>query len=224
MISRLFLAAAALLQGAEGDAAAKDALRKFSERFREMRSLSASFTQKRRTALLDEPITSSGKLYYRREPARLVFEVARPNKASIHFDGKTYQVYRPAEKQLEQFELEDSEMARWLFMAFHPKVEEIEKSFTIKSGGSKDGTIDVVLEPTEEKLLKVIAKLTLTIAREGDAGDALLRRITYVDPEQEEVSFELSDAHLNPELAADAFELRIPDGVRILKHKKKNGK
>lgn len=226
----LFLAAAlpgaAPLDSARGrqEDVAKATLRKFSARFREMKSLSAAFTQNRRTVLLDEPIKSSGKLHYRREPARLVFDVEKPRKAAIHFDGKTYQVYRPEEKQLEQFELEDSEMARWLFMAFHPKVEEIEKSFRISAGSSKDGALEVILEPTEPKLLKVIERLTLVLAQTEDAGDAMLRRITYVDSEKEEVSFDLAGARLNPELPAETFELKVPEGVRVLKHGKKNGK
>jgi len=223
MIARPLLLLTLLVQAGSADEAARAALGRFSERFRDLGGLSASFTQSRRTALLNEPITSSGKLRYRRDPARLVFEVEKPRRASIHFDGKSYQVYRPDEKQLEQFEVEDSEMARWLFMAFHPKVEEIGKSFAIKAGSLKEETLEVVLVPSEAKLLKVLAKLTLVLSRADAPGDPLLRRIGYVDAEQDEVSFEITDAALNPTLSPEVFELKLPEGVKVFKHKKKAG-
>src|SRR5262245_1259363 len=202
----------ALFAQAGDDGSARVALGKFSDRFREIRGLSASFVQSRRTALLAEPIKSSGKLSYRRDPAHLVFEVEKPHRASVHFDGKSYRVYRPDEKQLEHFEIEDSEMARWLFMAFNPKVEEIEKSFGIKAGSAKEDTLEVVLTPTEPKLLKAIARLTLLLVRGDAPGDPLLRRIGYVDPDQDEVSFEISDASLNPTFPPETFELKVPEG------------
>jgi outer membrane lipoprotein-sorting protein len=222
MITRALLPLVLLVPAGGGDEAAREALGKFSDRFRELRGLSASFVQSRRTALLSEPIRSSGKLHYRRDPAHLVFEVEKPHRSFVHFDGKTYRVYRPDEKQLEQYEIEDAEMARWLFMAFNPKVEEIEKSFAIKSGAAKEDTLEVVLVPSEGKLLKAVAKLTLVLARGDAPGDPLLRKIGYVDPDQDEVTFEISNAALNPALPPETFELKLPEGVKVFKHKKKS--
>jgi outer membrane lipoprotein-sorting protein len=221
MIARPLLLPLLLLFQAGSDESARSALGRFSDRFRDLTGLSASFTQSRRSALLNEPIKSSGKLHYRRDPAHLVFEVEKPHRASVHFDGKSYQVYRPDEKQLEQFEIEDSEISRWLFMAFNPKIEEIEKSFIVKSGTAKEETLEVVLVPSESKLLKVIAKLTLLLSRGDAPGDPLLRQIGYVDPDQDELSFEISNATLNPSFAPETFELKLPEGARVLKHKKK---
>jgi outer membrane lipoprotein-sorting protein len=209
----LLAASVAGTQETPSDAAAKDALRKLADRLKEARTLSASVIQSRRSELLDKPITSSGRMFYRREPARLVFRLTEPRKAEIHMDKTSYQVYRPDEKRLERTDFGSEDISGKILMVFEPKAEEIGKSFAIRGGESKDGWIEVRLESTDEKVRKRLQTVLLTIAQ----ADGALRRIAYTDGEADEVRFDLSEVAINPELAADLFTLKVPEGTRVLR-------
>src|SRR5690349_10016741 len=102
LLALAFLGGRAGAQDSAADAAAKAAFKKIAEKFKDMRTLSAKVVQQRRTELLDKTLLSSGTMYYRREPARLVFLLNEPRKAEIHMDRTSYQVYRPDEKRLER--------------------------------------------------------------------------------------------------------------------------
>jgi outer membrane lipoprotein-sorting protein len=200
-------------QETAADAAAKAAFKKLAERFKDLRTLSAKVVQKRRTDLMDKPLLSSGTMYYRREPARLVFLLIEPRKAEIHMDRSSYQVYRPDEKRLERTEFTGEDVSGKILMAFEPKTDEVGKAFVIRGGESRDGAIEVRLESSDEKVRKRLRSVTLTIAE----ADGALRRIVYVDGEGDEVQFDLSEVALNPELAPEVFTLKIPEGTRVLR-------
>jgi len=189
----------------QGDA--ESALRKLEERARPVRTVSADFVQHRRTPLMKEPLKSSGTLHYRRDPERLVFLFTSPRASVVHLDRSWYRVYRPEARQLEEFELGDSESARWLFMAFHPRVDDVAKAFRLKTDGA-----DIAFEPRGGAVIK-----RLSMRVEGD----VVRRIEYVDADDEEVTFELSSLAIDPKVAPETFDLKVPDGVRVLRHRKK---
>ena len=202
------------LQAAPADDAARAALGKLSERFRDLKTLSCSIAQERRTALLEKPIASAGTMVYRREPGRLVFRMSAPRTTEIHMDRTTYQVHRPDEKRLERIEFENDELTGRLLMVFQPKEEEVGKAFAVRAGASKDGRIEVRLEPQDEKVRKRLRRLVLTI-RESDGA---LERILYEDADGDEVRFDLTDVKLNPELPAETFELKVPEGTKVFRH------
>lgn len=204
---------AAWCQSSPADEAAKAALGKLAARFKEARTLSARVVQSRRTELLDKPIVSSGMMYYRRDPARLVFHLSAPRKAEIHMDRKTYEVYRPEEGRVERTEFENEEVTGKILMAFEPKPEEMGKAFAIRAGESKDGRIEVRLEPSDEKVRRRLKQVTLTIVQ----ADGALKKISYTDADGDEVTLDMSDVAINPDLASDLFTLKVPEGTRVLR-------
>jgi outer membrane lipoprotein-sorting protein len=214
MKSFLALILLAVPQDPSADEAATSALKKLSARFGEVRTLSAKVVQTRRTELLDQPITSSGMMYYRRDPARMVFHLSEPRRTEIHMDKSSYQVYRPDEKRLERIDFENEDIPGRILMVFEPKVEEIRKSFEVRGGASRDGRIEVRLEASDEKVRRRLRKLTLLL----DIADGTLRRVSYTDAEGDDVEFALDAVALNPELPAEIFQLKIPDGTRVLRH------
>lgn len=200
-------------QDGSGDEAAKAALRKLSATMKDARTLSARVVQSRRTELTEKPITSSGRMYYRRDPARLVFHLAEPRKAEIHMDRSSYQVYRPDEKRLERTDFGREDVSAKILMVFEPKPDELGKAFAIRGGASKDGRLEVTLEASDERVRKRLRKIVLTV---GEA-DGALRSISYTDGEGDEVRFDLTDVVVNPDLAADLFVLKVPEGTRVLR-------
>jgi outer membrane lipoprotein-sorting protein len=207
----------ALLAQAEQDDAAKEALKKLADRMRDAKTLSAKVSQQRRTELLDKPVTSSGTMLYRREPGRMVFRMTEPRTTEIHLDRTCYQVYRPDEQRLERFEFEDDSVTGKLLAVFDAKPEQMGKSFGARSGARRGDDLEVLLSPTDERVKGRMRKLSLTIS----TADGTLKRIDYEDADGDEVRFEMSDLTLNPDLAPEVFELKVPEGTRVLRHKAK---
>jgi len=199
-------------QEADSGPAAKAALQKLCDRFRDLRFLSAGLVQTRRTELLDKPIVSSGKMYYRRDPARLVFQLGEPRRVEIHMDRTSYQVYRPDEKRLERFDFGADGPSGAILMVFEPKMEALEKNFSIRGGDVKDGVREIALDTIDERLKKRLKRIVLRIAE----SDAALRGMSYTDAEGDDVRFELSDVALNPDLEPSRFDLKTPDGTRVI--------
>ena len=179
----MVLLVAASVQDSPADAAAKAALKKLADRFKEARTLSARVTQSRRSELLDKPLVSSGMMYYRRDPVRLVFRLTEPRKAEVHMDRTSYLVYRPELKRLERTDFENDEVTGKILMVFEPKPDDLGKTFAIRGGESKDGLIDVRLEPSDEKVRRRLKRVSLTIAE----ADGALKRLSYFDGEGDEV-------------------------------------
>jgi outer membrane lipoprotein-sorting protein len=200
-------------QDAPADAAAKAALEKLAARMKDVRMLTAKVVQSRKTELLDKPIVSSGTMAYRRNPARLVFHLTEPRHAEIHLDQGSYQVYRPDEKRLERIDFAGEDVTSKILMVFEPKADDIGKAFIVHGGEAKDGDIEVRLESSNEQLRKRMKKIALTVAQ----SDGALKRIAYTDAEGDEIQFDLSDVVINPELPAETFSLKIPEGTRVLR-------
>jgi outer membrane lipoprotein carrier protein len=209
----LLLAPALDAQDSPADVAAKAALRKLADRFKEARTLSARVTQSRKTELLEKPLISTGMMYYRRDPARMVFRLTEPRKAEIHMDRTSYQVYRPDEKRLERTDFENDDVTGKILMVFEPKPDDLGRTFAIRGGESKDGRIEVKLEPSDEKVRRRLKRVSLTIAE----ADGALHRLSYFDGEGDEVTLDLSDVAINPDLSADLFTLQVPEGTRVLR-------
>lgn len=187
---------------------AAEALKRLGERMKDVRTLTCGIRQVRKTALVEQPLVSAGTMSYRRDPGRLVFRLTEPRTSEIHMDRGAYQVYRPDEKRLERLEFEDDVLTGQLLTLFDPKPEAMGKTFKMSMSGD-----DILLVPLDEKVKKRLASLTLTLK------DVEIRRIRYVQADGDEVAFEMSDVKLNPELPASAFELRVPEGTRVLIHK-----
>jgi outer membrane lipoprotein-sorting protein len=185
-----------------------EALRALAERMKDARTLSCAVKQTRKTALMEKPLVSSGTMLYRREPGRLVFRLTEPRATEIHMDRATYQVHRPDEKRLERVEFEDDALTSQLLTLFEPKPETMGKAFRMSKSGP-----DILLEPLDEKVKKRLASIALTL----DGPE--LRRIRYTQADGDDVSFEMSDVRLNPDLEPDAFELKVPEGTRVLTHR-----
>jgi outer membrane lipoprotein-sorting protein len=207
------LEAPAGAQESAADVAAQAAFKKLAAKFKDLRTLSAKVVQSRRTELMDKPLTSAGTMYYRREPAHLVFLLSEPRKAEVHMDRTSYQVYRPDEKRLERTEFTGEDVTGRILMAFEPKADEVGKAFAIHGGESHDGKIEVRLESSDERVRKRLRRVSLTIAE----SDGALERIVYIDGEGDEVQFDLSQVALNPDLGPEVFTLKIPEGTRVLR-------
>jgi len=199
---------------------ARAALGKLANRMLAGKTLTADFTQTRRSALLEKPITSAGRLAYRRDPEALAFILTEPARSEVRFEKACYTVYRPDEKQLERFEFEDETVLRGLFTAFNPDVERVRKFAAMKLASKKDGVAHVVLEPTDDKARRLFKSITLSIVER----DGTLAGISYTDADGDDVEFALSGMAIDAEVPPETFAPKLPEGVKTLVHKVKADK
>ncbi len=214
----LHLALALLAQDPADEA--KAVLARLSERMRAAKTLSAEFTQTRRSALLEQPIVSKGRLCYRRDPEALAFLLTEPSRSEVRFEKSAYAVYRPDEKQLERFEFEDDTVTRGLFMAFNPDVEKMGKFAKLRIAGRKDGVASVVLEPVDDRAKRLFKSIALSIVEK----DGALAGISYTDADGDDVEFALAGLAVDAAVPAETFAPKLPEGVKTLVHKVKADK
>lgn len=205
-LAALFVLAAA--QDSADDA--RKALETLSGRMGKAKTLVASFTQERHSTLLDDPITSSGRLYYRRDPEALAFAIAEPRRSHVRFGTTWYRVYRPDEKQLERFEFEDDQMTRGLFFAFHPDPKRLAESADASVAGKSDGSLRITIVPREERYRRFVSQLTLTLSEDATA----LKGFSYTDRDGDDIRFTLSDVKLDAEIEEASLTPEIPADVK----------
>jgi outer membrane lipoprotein-sorting protein len=189
----------------------EETLRALAEKMKGAASLRAQVVQRRKTALLEEPIVSNGVLHWRREPGRLVILMTEPKPTRVQIDRAAYEVFRPDEKRLERVEFAGDEAAGKLLQVFDPKPDEIGKAFELRSAGEGE----VLLLPKDEKVRKRVKSIGISVS----AADGSLKRIRTGDADGDETVFELSKTELNPELSAGLWDLKVPEGTRVLVHR-----
>ena len=202
----LSLAVALALQ-----ASPEEILQRLAEKMKAATSLRAQVVQRRKTALLEEPIVSKGVLHWRREPGRLVILLAEPKETRVQIDRAAYEVFRPDEKRLERIEFAGDESAGKLLQVFDPKPGELGKAFELKPAGEGE----IVMIPKDEKVRKRVRSIGISVS----AADGSLKRIRTEDADGDETVFELSATELNPELPATLWDLKVPEGTRVLVHR-----
>ena len=215
---------------------ARQLFRRSAQTHEKLKTFKARYTQTRTSLLLADPLRSCGHLVYRRAPGCVVLEAQEAPKegssspakvlARIRLDERYYQVFRPQEKRLERFSLEQFDWPRSLFSTFSQDLPKLEKSFRIRSckksratAASKEAestgvSYVVLLEALDAKAQKQIRRLELTIRD----SDAFVTSIAYDDPGGDQVRIELEEIELNAELPSGAFDFDIPPETRVIEH------
>jgi len=193
----------------------EETLRRLAETMKGATALRAEVVQRRKTALLEEPIVSKGVLHWRREPGRLVIVISEPGVSRVQIDRGAYEVWRPDEQRLERIEFAGDEGAGKLLQIFDPKPDELGKAFAIRAGAAREGEREIVLEPRDEKVGRRLKSISLSVSD----TDGALRRIRTEDPDGDETVFELSKTELNPELPAGLWDLALPSGATVRVHR-----
>ncbi len=180
---------------------------------KDLRRARARYVQERTTTLRRQPMVTEGTLWFRKDPACIVFLAATPRPARIRLDAGSYEVYREQERQLERFLLGSSDLPNALFQAFSPDLRQLDARFTIESCTPGPET-SIRLLPKLEGMRRFLTELTLTISRER----LEVTRIAYRDGQGDLVAIRLEDLVRDPESDGDPFDPAVPEGTRVLVH------
>lgn len=185
-------------------------------RHRAVNVLTASYVQRRTSAILQEPLVTRGQLAFRRRPGCVVFRTEQPRPTVVRLDEQTYQVFRPERKRLERFLLESPELPRSLFLAFTADVEVLRRDYQV-TGFERHGEGQVLhtitLEPKLAAIKQRLHQLRITL----DGKTLRLHAVAYRDAAKDLVEIELDELTLDPKVAP-AFDLVIPPDTEIMEH------
>lgn len=178
--------------------------------------LRADYVQERTTPLRKKPLVSQGTLWFRAEPACIVFAVAEPKQARIRLDVRAYEVFRPEQRQLERFLLASSDLPNALFGSLRSKWSDLQERLHF-AGATLDAsgkTLAIRFVPRDESVRPYLTGLELVVASDGSA----LREVSYVDGQGDRVRIVLSGLQLDPKPAEAPFDAKVPEGTAVLEH------
>ena len=172
----------------------------------------AEFTQRKFTALLREPIESTGEVRIAGGVSR--WDTRDPDASTMLIHDGTLQMYYPAQRTLEVYDLGDrlDQMAA----SPVPDVDTLRQNFVIESleALGDEGGLAVTLLPRdpESEVAEAIDSVEVVI----DPERACLTKLSVTDLDGETTELTFEHIELNPELDAASLELDVPEGTNVV--------
>ncbi len=195
----------------------REVVKQLQARYEKTKDLQADFTQKTMIEGFERPIVSSGKVYIKK-PGRLRWNYLDPSVEDIYVNRDDVKVYVPEHKQvlvgkLTQMAASKAPLELLLGAA------KLDESFDIEPTPGKGRGVGGI------RLLTLLPK-----SHEGEAGRSLQRIVLEVFPKTYFIrtislyevsgnvaSFEFSSLQPNTGLGDPLFNLKLPDGVEVVK-------
>ncbi len=197
-------------------ARANELLDKHAARSKDVEVLVADYVQKRTSTLTKEPLQSRGQFLFVRDPACAVFRATEPRVSTTRLTATTYEVYRPARKQLERFHLDGPELAQGLFAAVGGDVGRLRADFDV-AGVADDPAdklrVQVRLVPKVKLVREQLQELVVTLHQK----DGALGAVAYRDKSGDLVEIDLRGIEVNPKQAPPAT-LDVPKDTQVVEH------
>jgi outer membrane lipoprotein-sorting protein len=194
----LLLAAATLAAPGECNSTAT-CLQLIQEHNADTRTLVARFTQRKRLALLDEPLVSTGRFAFR-APDRMLWEIETPRHARIVLDARGMHVPGLSEQERRGLAAAPLPMMKRMGAVFSGDLKVLQESFDITARPQATG-IDVELEPREPALQRRIRHMSIHF----EGADLLVSTIRIRNPLDDVLEIELHDVRRNEDIPASAF-------------------
>jgi outer membrane lipoprotein carrier protein len=179
----------------------KDCLHAIEEAQRETRTLQADFEQVKQVALLEKPLVSRGRLFFKR-PDRVRLEVTEPKPAILLIRGSQIEIPGVSEADRESLSMTPAaSMFSRLGALFTGATRELEEDFTLSARSDGDA-IEVALEPKQERWQKILRRMELRFA----GPELLLAAIRIEDPLGDRLRIAMREVRRNVELDESLFE------------------
>lgn len=183
-------------------------LARFDEVQGSIRSLSAEFTETRKSPLLKEPIVAKGR-FFLTKPKSVMWEYTAPEAMRFVIANDEYVGYFPGRKRAERRDIHRFSDQLFRFFGLGQGSGELQKFYEITLGDpgtSMKGTCLLVLSPKKKRVKKAVESVQLWV----DAERMLPRKIAYRarDGSTREIAF--NETRVNPDLSASLYEVSIP--------------
>ena len=195
----------------------REVVKQLQARYEKTKDIQADFAQKTLIEGFERPIMSSGKVYIKK-PGRLRWNYLDPSVEDIYVNRDDVKVYVPEHNQvlvgkLTQMAASKAPLELLLGAA------KLDESFDIEPTPGKGRGVGGI------RLLTLLPK-----SREGDAGRSLqkivlevfpktyfIRAISLYEVSGNVANFEFSSLQSNIGLGDSLFDLKLPDGVEVVK-------
>ncbi len=209
----LALALAALLTAAPPPAAAGDAalaqslLKRIEEHNARTADLVARFSQSYRSGMLGREITEHGVVSIKK-PGRMRWEYKDPEPKLFISDGKTFQFYVPADRQVIVSEQDEQRsLAARLLSGKAGLAEEFSASL---ESPQEEGVMRLLLVPRREQA--DVERAFVDVEPSGR-----IRAILLDDVQGNRTRFRFSGVRENTGLKDELFRFRVPKGVEVIR-------
>ncbi len=181
-----------------------------------IQTLTASFSQRRETSLVKDPLISQGMVKFKR-PDRIHFLYSKPESMEMALDGKTIWIYYPGRSQAEKYSLtRNKKMAQYLEPVtgiFQKTFAQVIESYTIiYQGLEADRLHRFRLQPREEKVQKFLSRVDLWVDRTSGA----ILKFEMMEASKDRLTLEFRDLQINPPLPDDDLMIIIPPSAKVL--------
>lgn len=179
--------------------------------------LTATFEQKKKTALLRKPLVSSGTVKMKGSLVR--WDTRKPHPTVMLIDDTQIRMYYPQQRTLEVFEVDES--MRRITSSPLPRLAAIREQFHIEQAEVKELGVDreperfvgVLLSPREESLRTHVERVRVLIER----ATGCAARVEITDSDGDTTTIDFTDLRTNVGLAESDLALNVPEGTKIVR-------
>ena len=178
------------------------------KKYASINDLKSPFTQVTRIKDLEEKISSSGKVWFKK-PAMMKWQYEEPWKDTIVSDGKKVWYFDSQENQVAETEFDSVWAGSLGSYTVISILEDLDRLFDVRIGaGSKDEQGNVLLD-LKQKQQEQSKQVTIAV----DPKTYTLRRIIIGDLFGNTTIIELGTAEVNSGIPASFFTFRKPEGA-----------
>jgi outer membrane lipoprotein carrier protein len=178
---------------------------------KKLRTLEADFVQHRESELLVAPEEARGAFAYQ-SPDKVRWDYLAPNPMTILIRGSEMTTWYRDLKRADRLDVGRYSAEVLRYLGASGSLEKLLEYFTVTAVFPKgDEPYRLVLEPRFARVAKRVAEMTIWL----DRRTFLPIRLRYVEAGGDTTEYRFTNLRLNAPLAADRFELDIPEGVEV---------
>jgi outer membrane lipoprotein-sorting protein len=196
----LFAVAATLVQGNSAVGLSQDwgELRRAAE---SIRTLKAEFTQKRHLRILETPLISKGKLYYK-APDLLRWEYLSPLKSAMLKDGEGINVYQFLEGAWKADSTQAVEVRRMIFAEINRWLKgRFNEASGFTPSYSSGPPVRITLTPGEE-FKRFLNRIELVFSE----TPGIIRSVEMIESQEAKTRIEFTNLEINSHIPAEIFK------------------
>lgn len=164
-------------------------------------SMTATFVQVKHLELLDEPIESHGRMWFRR-PDHMRLDIEQPVHSTILIDGRNVHIPGVSEKDQKAMSMAPvAAMFTQLGSIFTGDTAELNKGFEVTAAPSGDDAVEVTLVPRLSSWREIFRRMEITFG----GPELMARKVRLDDALGDRLEVTLGDVQRNVDLPDALF-------------------
>ena len=188
----------------------EELIREISEKQRGIETLTANFSQRRETSLLQESPLFAGVVKFKR-PGRIYFVYSKPELIEISLDGKFLTTYDPGRSRAERYALSRSSLVGSYMESvthiFQKTLDQLAADYSVHPlPPDRADCHRFRLHPRKEAMQEWVKEVELRI----DKASGAILTFEMIEPNQDRLILEFRNLQINPPLTDQDLEIKIP--------------